>query len=114
MVLGAPKELLAVGEVPAVEVISEPMFSPGSVSSAVSGGGEGEGMRRRCHRLLEGQYFGEKALFRKEVAVSALVGPDVGGRATQALQRRRHGAMKCIESAATTGCFLCHILSLCC
>lgn len=53
IVLGAPRELLTVGEIPAV--------------SRVSGGGDGaeEARSGRGLRLLAGQYFGEKGVIRR-------------------------------------------------
>lgn len=77
VVLGAPRELLAVGEVPAVERSEAP---PAAAVAAVVGGAGGGGgggsppaSRRGC-RLLAGQYFGEKGLLRQvEVGAAGVV-----------------------------------------
>lgn len=60
VVLGAPRELLAVGEVAAVEVKTMALSSP----SALGGGEELASPTKRDYRLLAGQYFGERGLFR--------------------------------------------------
>lgn len=99
MVLGAPRERLAVGEVPAVERSEAPAIATAAAAAATAataaaasaepsaagvgingcgvggGGGGGAGSppasRRGC-RLLAGQYFGEKGLLRQaEVSVCA-------------------------------------------
>lgn len=80
--LGAPRELLAVGEVPAVERSEGPAAataaaaaataaatagaepSAGGVGSSGGGAGSPPASRRGC-RLLAGQYFGEKGLLRQ-------------------------------------------------
>eukprot|EP00903_Cladosiphon_okamuranus_P009035 g8638.t3 len=77
VVLGAPRELLAVGEVPAVERSEGPAAATVAAAAAAAGaesstGGVGGGCgagsppasRRGC-RLLAGQYFGEKGLLRQ-------------------------------------------------
>lgn len=66
VVLGAPRELLAMGEIPAVS------------TEVPRGHGTGNASKKGV-RLLAGQFFGEKGLLRKvKVSATVQVGKDVG------------------------------------